>query len=79
MVKKKRKLWWGFKGRDGKPWPSTFAQTKDGCWQEAWYIVVEELGEAWGKRWWRKFDASAKNAIKRGYRFCRIEWKEQSR
>lgn len=53
--------------------PQTFACTKRECWTEgAFQFAATVLGDEWRWKYWKRMDASIRDAERRGYRLVKV-------
>jgi len=71
---KKKLVLWCLESPKGELFVDTMGPTKQDVWSNGAYETVgKHEGEAWRVRYWNKWDASIRSALKLGWKFVRVE------
>ena len=57
----------------GKLVTETLARNRLECWGNSFGYVALAVGDGWGEKYWKKWDAARRDAYKRGYRIARVK------
>jgi hypothetical protein len=72
-IMKKKPVLWCLESPKGELYWITLGRTKQEVWGNGFETVALEEGDQWRNRYWKKWDASIRNAKKLGWNLVRVE------
>jgi len=73
-MKKNKPVLWCLESPKGELYWNTLAGSQGEVWGDGGFETVAlEEGDKWRNRYWKKWDASIRNAKKLGWKFVRVE------